>query len=59
MKPILKFLSDQEILLVHETSLRILNKIGMKMPHKEAHEILKKAGASVNEETGMVFSLSH
>ena len=55
MKPILKFLSDQEILLVHETSLRILNKIGMKMPHKEAHEILKKAGASVNEETGMVF----
>ena len=54
MKPILSFLSEQEIMLVHETALRILNKIGMKMPHSEAHRILKKAGATVDEQTGII-----
>lgn len=54
MKPILSFLSEQEIKLVHQTSLRILSEIGMKMPHKEALEVLMKAGAAVNETTGIV-----
>lgn len=54
MKPSLKFLSDQEIILIHKAALRILNEIGMKMPHRDALLQLKNAGAIVNDEKGIV-----
>lgn len=48
MKPTLKYLSDQEIRLIHESALKILNTIGIKMPHEEALELWRKAGAQVD-----------
>lgn len=48
MKPKLQFLSERDIGLIHETSLRILADIGMKMPHEDARETFAKAGASVD-----------
>lgn len=51
MKPSIKFLSDEEIQRLHDYSLRILQEIGMRLPHAEALEILKKAGADITEDS--------
>lgn len=48
MKPCLKCLSDREIRTIHEASLRILETIGIKMPHEEALAHWTKAGALVD-----------
>jgi len=47
MKPLLKFLSDEEIQLIHRTSLRILSDLGMRMPLEEALQLMNQAGASI------------
>ena len=47
MKPALRYLSDRDIQIIHETSLKILSEIGMKFPAKEALEVFAKAGADI------------
>jgi len=47
MKPSIKYLSEPEITHLHNHSLRILMEVGMKMPHEESLELLKKAGAEI------------
>ncbi len=49
MKPSIKYLSDREITSLHAYSLQILSEVGMKMPHDETLDILKKAGAEICE----------
>jgi len=45
-----KPLSEEDIGRIHETSLRILEEIGVKMPLEEALRIFKKHGAKVDDE---------
>jgi len=47
-KPRIKVLSDEEILEIHWRSLSILSKVGVKVDHKEALELLKSIGSEVN-----------
>lgn len=47
MKPLIQFLSDQEVKLLHEQSLRILKEIGMRLPHEEALELMSQNGAEI------------
>jgi len=47
-KPRIKVLSDEEILEIHWRSLSILSKVGVKVDHKEALELLRSIGAEVN-----------
>ncbi len=42
------FLSDDEIARVHETSLKILQEIGIKVPSKKVQSLLAENGAEVN-----------
>lgn len=51
MKPSIKFLSDEEIQDLHGYSLRILEEIGMRLPHSEALEIMEKAGAEITADS--------
>ncbi|GBC59370.1 trimethylamine methyltransferase [Desulfonema ishimotonii] len=51
MKPQIKFLSDEEIGRLHEHALKILQEIGMRLPHKEALELLEKAGAEITDDS--------
>jgi trimethylamine--corrinoid protein Co-methyltransferase len=48
MKPTLKYLSDREIRLIHESAFKILEAVGVKMPHEEALTLWSQAGASVD-----------
>lgn len=50
MKPELKFVSDEDIKLIHEKSLEMLEDMGMKFEGEEAREYFKKAGATVEGE---------
>lgn len=47
MKPILQFLSEEEIRLVHESSQTILSEMGFRFPLEEALDLLANAGAEV------------
>ena len=47
MKPTLKYLSDSEIQVLHNSSLDILANIGVKFPHPEALELFTAAGATI------------
>ena len=49
MKPILQFLSNEEIQFIHQSALQILNKIGFRFPLEEALELLRKAGAEITD----------
>jgi len=51
-KPRISFLSESEIGAIHDASLRVLEKTGIKVMSKIALDILKKAGAKVDYETG-------
>jgi len=53
-KPRISFLSEGEIEAIHDASLRVLEKTGIKVMSKLALDILKKAGAKVDYETGHV-----
>lgn len=44
----LKFLSDDEVLEIHDTSLKILEEIGCYVPHDRILELLDKKGARVD-----------
>jgi hypothetical protein len=39
---------------IHDTALKILEQVGMKIDHPEARQILKKHGCAVDEGTGLV-----
>jgi trimethylamine--corrinoid protein Co-methyltransferase len=47
MKPLIQFLSQEEIQHLHQIALQILEEIGMRLPHPEALELLKAAGATI------------
>ena len=47
MKPTIAYLSDEEIRLLHRTAIRLLEEIGMRMPHPEAQKLLADAGAEI------------
>jgi len=47
MKPIIQFLSDEEVKLLHSQSLKILKEIGMRLPHDEALELVSQNGADI------------
>jgi trimethylamine--corrinoid protein Co-methyltransferase len=49
MKPVIQFLSDQEVQLLHEQSLQILKEIGMRLPHEEALELMSQNGAEIGD----------
>ncbi len=50
----LRLLSSEDLQRVHETSLRILDEIGMVVDHAEALDVLEGAGARVDRETRIV-----
>ncbi|MCP4337767.1 MAG: trimethylamine methyltransferase [Desulfobulbaceae bacterium] len=50
MKPTLKYLSDPEIQVIHNSSLDILANIGIRFPHPEALERFAGAGATVEDD---------
>ncbi len=47
MKPLIQFLSDPEVELLHNQALRILKEIGMRLPHEEALELMSQNGAEI------------
>lgn len=47
MKPLIQFLSEEEIGTIHQVALQILQEIGMRLPHPEALELLHGSGAEV------------
>ena len=47
MKPVIQFLSNEEVQYLHEQSLRILNEIGMRLPLEEALELMAEKGADI------------
>ena len=49
-----QILSEDEKLLIHQESLRILNQVGAQFHSQKARQILKKHGAKVDEETQIV-----
>ncbi len=50
MKPVIQFLSDQEVKLLHNQALQILNEIGMRLPHEAALELMSQNGAEIVDE---------
>jgi trimethylamine--corrinoid protein Co-methyltransferase len=49
MKPVIQFLSDQEVKLLHEQSLQVLEEIGMRLPHEEALDLMSQNGAEIGD----------
>ena len=47
MKPSITYLSQKEILYLHNQSLLMLREIGMKMPHEETLTLLKYHGLTI------------
>lgn len=46
--------SDDEIAAMHDTALRVLEDLGLRVLLDEAHAIFRQAGALVDEDSGMV-----
>ena len=53
-KAMMKVLSKDEIGLVHQSSLRILSEVGVKIDSPSVVELLRKAGAKTDKESGLV-----
>lgn len=53
-KPTINFLRDSEIEAIHDASLRVLEKTGIKVMSKEALDILINAGAIIKDDSGHV-----
>lgn len=53
--PAMNVFSEDEITNMHETALRMLEELGMKVLHAEARKIYAAGGARVDEDTEMVF----
>ena len=51
-RPIIKYLSDAQMEAIHEGSLEILEKTGIKVELEEGLKVLDKAGAKVDFQTG-------
>jgi trimethylamine--corrinoid protein Co-methyltransferase len=49
MKPVLQYLSQEEVELVHESALKILSEIGFRFPLEEALTLLEKGGAHIHD----------
>jgi trimethylamine---corrinoid protein Co-methyltransferase len=47
MKPILEFLSEEEMHLIHESALKLLREMGFRFPFDDALKLLKGAGADI------------
>ena len=47
MKPMLQFLSQEEIQIIHQSALQILSTIGMRLPHEGALELMTQNGAEI------------
>jgi trimethylamine--corrinoid protein Co-methyltransferase len=47
MKPVIQFLSDEEVKLLHDQALQILKEIGMCLPHEAALELMSQNGAEI------------
>jgi trimethylamine--corrinoid protein Co-methyltransferase len=47
MKPLIQFLSDQEVKILHQQGLQILEEIGMRLPHEAALELMSQNGAEI------------
>ena len=47
-------LTQEDAAMIHEGSLEILETVGVRIPGKEAHEILGGAGCEIDEETNVV-----
>ena len=47
MKPVIQFLSDQEVKRLHGQSLQVLKEIGMRLPQEEALELMSQNGAEI------------
>ncbi|MEJ2168965.1 MAG: trimethylamine methyltransferase family protein [Desulfobacterales bacterium] len=47
MKPLIQFLSEQEVALLHNQALRILKEIGIRLPHEEALKLMAQNGAEI------------
>ena len=47
--------SDDRVTTIHQTALRVLQELGIRVLNDEARNRYKEAGASVNEETRMVY----
>ena len=56
MKPVLEFFSSDEIYQIHQTSLEILERVGMKFESPEAQQILKDAGVEVDSKVARFHS---
>ncbi len=48
MKPILQYLSQEEVAVIHESALKILSEIGFRFPLEDALTLLEKEGAHVH-----------
>ena len=49
-----KVLSEDEIKKIHNTSLKVLEQIGICMPHPEALNVMEKVGAKVERNSALV-----
>jgi trimethylamine--corrinoid protein Co-methyltransferase len=49
-----KVLDENEVKRIHDASLRVLEKIGIHMPHREALDVMESAGAKVERNSSMV-----
>jgi trimethylamine---corrinoid protein Co-methyltransferase len=54
-KATMSVLAKDEIELVHETSLRVLSEVGVKIESPSVLELLKKAGARIDSQKGLAF----
>jgi len=50
----LKFLSKEDVEKIHQTSLEILGKIGMKSPSKMISDFFAEVGAEVDQKSGLI-----
>lgn len=50
MKPRIAFLSDDEIEHLHRAAVRLLETVGMRLPHPAAQELLTAAGARIGQD---------
>jgi len=52
--PKAKVFSDDEVASIHDTALRVIEELGMRVLLPAGRDLLKKAGATVDEDTWMV-----
>lgn len=53
-RPLLRFLSNEEIQKIHSAALRVLETIGLKVESEKARKFLEEAGAKVDHKTTLV-----